>query len=106
MRPASTNALHPRLEAVRAPLRRLIDGKPGFLISPHCKQLRKALLGGYRFNRVQIANSERYRDAPDKNEFSHVSDALQYLMLGGGEVRSLTRRPDEGSRPIRGANGN
>ena len=32
-------------------------------------------------------SGERYDDKPDKNRFSHIHDALQYLMLGGGEGR-------------------
>jgi hypothetical protein len=31
---------------------------------------------------------------PNKNEHSHVGDAYGYLMLGGGEHRSLTRNPN------------
>jgi len=34
---------------------------------------------------------ERFRDVPNKNEHSHVGDAYGYLMLGGGEHRTLTR---------------
>jgi hypothetical protein len=33
-------------------------------------------------------------DKPDKNQFSHVADALQYALLGGGEGRALVRRPE------------
>ena len=44
LRGAPTNNLHPRLEAVRLPLLRTVDGdRPGLLISPTCKTLRKAL---------------------------------------------------------------
>ena len=28
--------------------------------------------------------------SPNKNRFSHIHDALQYLLLGAGEGRSLT----------------
>jgi hypothetical protein len=34
-------------------------------------------------------SGERYADKPDKNMFSHIHDALQYLMLGAGEGRAL-----------------
>jgi hypothetical protein len=34
-------------------------------------------------------SGERYNDKPDKNMFSHVHDALQYMMLGAGEGRAL-----------------
>jgi hypothetical protein len=54
--------------------------------------VRKSLAGGYHFKRMAVgAGYERFRDAPNKNEHSHVGDAFGYLMLGAGEVRSITR---------------
>ena len=50
--------------------------------------------GGGRLRRVQVAG-ERYANKPDKNEFSHVVDGLQYALLGSGEVRALTRHYGE-----------
>ena len=32
---------------------------------------------------------DRYDDRPYKNRYSHVHDALQYLMMGAGEGKSL-----------------
>jgi hypothetical protein len=34
-------------------------------------------------------SGERYADKPDKNMYSHIHDALQYMMLGAGEGRAL-----------------
>ena len=39
------------------------------------------------------------RDVPDKNLYSHVADADQYLMLGAGEGRALVRREVPPNRP-------
>jgi len=73
-------------------MQRLINGKPGLIVNRSCKLLRKALGGGYHFKRVAVgAGQERFRDAPNKNEHSHVGDAFGYLMLGAGEVRAITR---------------
>lgn len=84
-----------RREAGAMPMNRLIDGKPGLLVSRECARTRKALSGGYHFKRVAVgAGQERFRDAPNKNEHSHVGDAYGYLMLGGGEHRMLTRNPN------------
>lgn len=84
-RPASTNDFTLRTEAVAAPLRRLIDGEPGFLVHPDCKTTRKGMQGAYHFKRVAVAGDERYRDMPDKNAYSHPCESLQYLLMGGGE---------------------
>ena len=90
-KPASTNDFTPRREAVAKALGSLVDGVPGFLIGPECRILRKAMMGGYRYKRIQISGDERYHDKPDKNAFSHVAEALQYAMLGGGEGRAVQR---------------
>jgi hypothetical protein len=71
---------------------RLIDGKPGFIVHRECARLRKALSGGYHFKRVAMgAGQERFKDVPNKNMHSHVADALGYLLLGGGEHRTMVR---------------
>jgi hypothetical protein len=74
-----------RTEAVASPLRRMIDGEPGFLLHPDCKVTRKGMQGGYKFRRMKVAGDERYQDMPVKNDCSHPCEAGQYLMLGGGE---------------------
>jgi len=48
----------------------------------------KGFEGGYGYKRMEVSG-ERYADKPDKNMFSHIHDALQYLMLGAGEGRAL-----------------
>lgn len=79
--PASTNSFLTRREAVAGYLTRLTDGQPAFLISPKCKMLRRGFLGGYRYRRIQVAGDERFTDVPDKNQFSHPHDGLQYGAL-------------------------
>jgi hypothetical protein len=90
--PAPTNDPNKRREAVAFYMTNLIDGEPGMLVHPQAKVLRKAYQGGYCFRRIQVGGDERYRDAPDKNEYSHVAEADQYLMLGAGEDRTIMRR--------------
>jgi len=90
--PAPTNALIPRLEAVRRPLTRLIDGEPGLLLSPRCKLVRQGFASGYRFRKLQIATADRYTDEPDKNAFSHPHDALQYWCSADGEDSEVRER--------------
>ena len=60
--------------------------------------LRKGFAGGYHYRRLKVAGDERYHDEPNKNEFSHVHDALQYALSGGGE----TLRPRSDHGPDRG----
>lgn len=84
--PASTNDPSLRRDALDRPLTRIVGGKPGFLISPNCTVARKGLTGAYCYKRVAIAGeTERYRDVPDKNIFSHICEAIEYGLLDGGE---------------------
>ena len=87
-RPAPSNDVSLRLESVSAPLGRMVDGQSGFLIDPRCRTLIKGFEGGYQYRRLQVSG-ERYDDKPEKNHFSHIHDALQYLMLGSGEGRAI-----------------
>lgn len=98
--PARTNDFAIRTEAVATAMRRMIDGEPGFLIHPRCKVTRKGLQGAYCFKRVAVAGADRYRDAPDKNEWSHPNEAGQYMMLGNADTRRVLVKVDrEGQGP-------
>jgi hypothetical protein len=91
-KPTSSNDFMVRREAGAAPMTRLVHGKPGLQVDASCRRLRKALAGGYHFKRVGISGGmDRFRDAPNKDQNSHVGDAFGYLLLGGGEHRRLTR---------------
>jgi len=86
--PAPTNDVTVRLNAVDQLFRRLEDGGPAISISPRCAALIAAVGGGYMYRRMQMAG-EHYSDVPDKGRHSHIADALQYLVIGGGEGRAL-----------------
>lgn len=81
--PGKGNRLHDRIEAVRRPLRQMIDGSPAFMLSSTCRMLRRGFNNGYVFVRTQLSNgSGRWGDKPIKNDFSHPHDAGQCLNLG------------------------
>lgn len=98
-RPAPSNDVSLRLESVSAPLGRMVDGNAGFLIDRRCSQLIKGFEGGYQYRRIQVSG-ERYDDKPEKNHFSHVHDALQYLMLGAGEGRAILTNQANAPKPF------
>jgi hypothetical protein len=86
--PAPSNSVDLRLESVSSCLNKMVDGKPAFLVDRRCPTLIKGFEGGYSYKRMQVSG-ERFDDKPDKNMYSHIHDALQYLMLGAGEGRQL-----------------
>ncbi len=97
--PAPSNSVDLRLEAVASQLTKMSEGLPSFLVDRRCQTLLKGFQGGYCYRRMQVSG-ERYDDKPDKNMYSHIHDALQYMMLGAGEGRSLI----SGQKPVKAFN--
>jgi hypothetical protein len=92
--PAWTNVFEQRRDGVSTLLRRLGEnGQPSLVLSPTCTWLRKALAGRYKYRRLQVAGEKRYTNEPDKNKWSHVAEALQYVALAVTERRDHAQLP-------------
>lgn len=89
--PAPTNDPVIRRDAVTELLTSSIDGAERLLVSPACTLLASAMDGGYRFAEIR-GSDEIMKPQPVKDFYSHVSDALQYLVIGAGEGRALLGR--------------
>ena len=77
--PAPTNDIMKRVGAVEAWLLGQRDGGPALVIDrERCPTLIRALSGGYKYARMK--NGMR-KPTPDKNEYSHIADALQYACV-------------------------
>lgn len=90
--PAPTNDIDPRIRAVEAYLLARLGDKPAFLVDRNrCPTVIRALSGGYRFAKTR---GGVLRPKPEKNEYSHVMDALQYAALAahGGMVGIINSR--------------
>lgn len=86
------NRIQPRLEAVRAGLEYLEGGRPGVVIHPSCKFMRRGFEARYVYAEEIGPDGDR-RKVPNKRFFeANVMDALQYGMLSEA-------RPD-GTTPI------
>lgn len=99
VQPAPSNLLTVRLQAVEAVLTRLVEGRPGLLVSPTCTMVKAGLDGGYHYRRLNTGG-ERYAEEPEKDEYSHPADAFQYMVLGGGEGRILLTGGAEPKKPV------
>lgn len=90
---APSNSPEMLREAIRTPMSRNIRGRPGILINRRrCPKLVKGLSGAWCYRRLKVAGSDRHATVPEKNEYSHVCEALGYHLLGKGEVKDLSRR--------------
>jgi hypothetical protein len=70
-----TNDPVKRIAAVERLLNQQIEGKAMFLVDPRCTNLIKGFRSGYRY---KVKRNGELEDKPDKNDSSHVHDALQY----------------------------
>lgn len=84
--PAMGNRIEPRIRAVESLLNRQIDGEAAFLVDKdRCPQAVAGFEHGYRFKRKKDG---QYEETPEKNEHSHLADAIQYgcqLVEYGGD---------------------
>lgn len=71
-----TNSFHPRREAVNWLLRR----EPGIRFHPSCMTIIQAMVGGYRWKEVR-GQTGGVKTTAEKNEYSHIADALQYACM-------------------------
>ena len=75
---SSDQNLTARTQAVDSMLAR----RDGMLIDPRCKKLINGFIGGYHFPKIHSnIHGDYYGDMPTKNKFSHIHDALQYVMV-------------------------
>lgn len=95
-RPAPTNLPTPRQQAVRDTLG-VEEGVPRGLFDPeNVPTLRRAYNGGYRYRKLRVVGTERYDPEPEKNEYSHVADADQYLaLMEGGYAKAMGREASD-----------
>lgn len=80
-----------RRESVANLLTKHINGEPAILIDPSCVRLIDGFEGGYAY--PEIGSSGLFGDAPEKNEYSHIHDALQYpatRIFGSGSQNSIS----------------
>jgi hypothetical protein len=80
VKPAKTNSVTARIAAVDNYLTRMVDGKPGVLISSEgCKPLIQALAGKYRYKTNTKGQTD---EKPEKSHpWSDIADSFQYACL-------------------------
>jgi len=97
--PTASNDPLKRRAALEVPMKEMcMDGQPRFVVLPKASMIRKGLQGGFCYRRVQ-KSGEHYTDEPDKNEYSHPVEALEYALQGEGEGRSALRGTGNFTKP-------
>jgi len=76
-----------RRNAVNSYLLGMRSGKANFVVDKNCRRIVKGFQGGYHYRKIKSKDG-LWGEKPNKNHFSHIHDALQYLAQGfqGGYV--------------------
>jgi hypothetical protein len=100
VRPAPGKNLNSvRKEAMESVLCRMSDGKPALVVDPRCVTFITGMAGGYHYRRMMVSG-EVYTDEPAKTQYSHICEAGEYVMLGGGEGRAVTVLGSQRPKPV------
>lgn len=89
--PNPQNQRSVRYEAVNSVLMgRSSTGRASrMLVDKRCVTYITGMSGGYFMRRLRVSG-ERYAEEPEKNQYSHVCEAGENMLIGGGEGRAVT----------------
>lgn len=93
--PADSNKPTIRIDSCRYFLDREIETSvgmvPALIIDPRCEMIIGGMKGGYHYKvMARTGSSIKYQSEPNKNDYSHPHDALQYLTLDIKNRHGLT----------------
>jgi len=91
---APTNSIVARVSAVDNFLCKMVNGEPGFLLSPNCRYLRKAMNGDYHYalEKSFRGGQQESKDMPVKNFSSHIclsGDTMVLTPYGNRRIDSI-----------------
>jgi hypothetical protein len=81
-------------EMRRSAMSSVLNRRNGFKINPACMTIKVGFAGGYHYQKVR--GTGMYKLRPEKNLYSHVCEAVENAILGGGEGDAVVEAP---SRP-------
>lgn len=77
-------------EMRRSTVNKVLMRRDGLKINPSCVTLKSGMNGGYFFRKI-AGTSGIWTDKPVKNVYSHIVEAMENALMGGGEGFALTR---------------
>jgi hypothetical protein len=90
------NMISTRIDAVANLLNEMHDARPRFIMSPLCRTLKVAMAGRYHNEKDEMGILK-----PNKDRYSHICDALQYMCIGCGEgARMIGLTPAAQMKPV------
>ena len=84
-------------EMRRSTVDRVLEKRNGFKINPSCLVLKTGFAGGYHYPKIK-GRPGMYAPSPLKNHYSHVVEACENALLGGGEGWAVVSGPGQQRR--------
>lgn len=78
-------------EMRRSAVGSVLDRRNGFQINPSCLVAKTGFAGGYHYPKIK--GTGMFSERPRKNRFSHIVEAVENAILGGGEGDALVASP-------------
>lgn len=87
------------VETRRSTVETALDRRNGFRINPSCTVAKRAFAGGYHYRKIKGAPG-LYAPSPLKNMYSHIVEAVENALIGGGEgYASVSQRGPQKRAP-------
>lgn len=80
-------------EIRRSTVSKVLERRGGLNINPSCLTLKTGMAGGYHFRKVAGIGGG-WTEKPHKGPFSHIVEAMENALMGGGEAYAVTTSPN------------
>lgn len=80
-------------ELRRSTVESVLERRNGFGINPKCLVAKRGFAGGYHYRKIK-GLAGMYSPRPVKNAYSHIIEAVENGLIGGGEGTSVIRVPE------------
>jgi len=82
-------------ELRRSTVEAVLARRNGLKINPSCTVVKRGFAGGYAYRKIK-GLAGMFSPKPVKNQYSHIVEAAENGLIGGGEGFSVVRSPSEG----------
>jgi hypothetical protein len=72
----------------RSTVEAVLERRNGFHVNPSCITAKTGFAGGYHYPKIKGLPGV-YAERPRKNRYSHIVEAVENALLGGGEGDSI-----------------
>lgn len=86
-------------ELRRSTVEAALEKRGGLKVNPSCLVLKRGMAGGYHYRKIKGADG-LHSPKPVKNGYSHVVEAMENALLGGGEGYSVVRGTQDRPKPV------